>query len=59
MLIIKNTGWTLHYITHEISMRALLALMAGKGEKEPKATGLFADPNFDVGKLKSMGIDIL
>jgi hypothetical protein len=59
MFIIQNTGWTLHYLTHEISMRALLTLITSKAKKEPKATGLLAQPNLDMGKLKEMGFDIV
>lgn len=59
MALIKVTGWSLHYITHEISLPALITLASRDGEEQPKAKGLLADSNLDVIKLKEMGFEVM
>jgi len=54
MSIIQLTGWTLSYVMDEISIGALNVLFESVHEETNKPTGLFADPNLDLSKLKGL-----
>lgn len=54
MELVKVTGWTVHYTTYEISLATLLALMQSGNGDEP--TGILANPNLDMDKLKGFGL---
>lgn len=49
----------MHYITHELSLGALILLGKGQSKKDEKPKGIWADPNFDAGKLRKMGSDLM
>lgn len=44
----------MHYITHELSLGALILLGKGQSKKDEEPTGLFANPNLDLSKLKGL-----
>lgn len=52
------TGWSVRYITHEISLATLL-LVFSSDNKEEKPKGLLSDPNLSPDKLRELGFEVI
>lgn len=59
MVLVRLTGWSVRHITHEVSLATLLILMQSGKKEDVKPTGLLADPNLDVNKLKELGFGVM
>jgi len=53
------TGWSVHYITHELSLGTLILLGKGQSKGKGKPKGIWADQNLNADKLKEMGFDLM
>jgi len=59
MTLIEATGWSLHYITHEIGLPALVILLTEEEKGKPKAKGLLASPSLNKKALEEMGLKVM